>query len=171
MLGGECLPGSGILPGRSEWSRRDHFHHAGFIAHFDFNGFALKLIVALLLANLALAGALRFLRPAESVVAQPEAPLATGPEAAVNMSLEHEIAPTVEISVVETELSDPAGEWRNWVARDPHAAAEWAAQQPAGENRDAVLETACYEIGNVNPAKAVALAESFPSRTKRRSAI
>lgn len=118
-----------------------------------------KLIVALLLANLALAGALRFLRPAESLTAQPEPPSATVPAEVVTVSPEHETTPTFEVSIVEAHLSGPVGEWREWVARDPHAAVEWAVQQPAAEKRDEILEAACYEIANGDPAEAVALAE------------
>lgn len=115
--------------------------------------------MALLLANLALAGALRLLRPAESVTVQPEPPLATEPAEVATVSPEHEITPTFEVSVAEAELSAPVGEWRDRVARDPYAALKWAAQQPADEMRDELLAAACYEIANVNPAEAVALAE------------
>lgn len=112
-----------------------------------------KLIIGLMLASLALTGALRFLRPAESVVAQPETQPATESAEVGSLSPDYEIAP------VDAEVSGPVGELRDWVARDPYAAAEWAAQQPAGESRDAVLVAVCYEIANVNPAEAVALAE------------
>jgi hypothetical protein len=120
-----------------------------------------KPIVALLLANLALAGALRFLRPGQSVVAGPEMPLVTSWVEVVSIAPEREIARTVEISSLDGEASGPVGELRDWVARDPYAALEWAAQQPDGGNRDAVLEAACYEISNVNAAEAVALAERY----------
>jgi hypothetical protein len=116
-------------------------------------------IAALLLASLALTGALRFLWPAESVVAEPETPPATSPVEVVTMSPEQEIARTVEASIVDAGTSGPVGDLRDWVARDPHAAVDWAVQQPAGENRDAVLVAACYEIANFNPTEAVALAE------------
>lgn len=113
------------------------------------------------MTNLALIGALRFFLPAESVTVQPEAPPAATPVKDVSMVPEHEIAPTVEVSVVKSEQTDPVGEWRDRVAQDPHAVLEWAAQQPADENRNVVLVAACYEIANVNPAEAIALAEKY----------
>lgn len=59
--------------------------------------------------------------------------------------------------MIETKPMDQ----HDWIARDPRAAMEWAAQLPGGESRDAALEAACYEIAKVNPAEAVALAEKY----------
>lgn len=68
-----------------------------------------------------------------------------------------EISPTIEAFVPP----DSADGRREWIARDPHAAVDWAAQEPEGEKRDAVLVAACYEIASADPAEAVALAENF----------
>lgn len=113
------------------------------------------LIVGLMLASLALIGALRFLRPAESIVVQPETPLPTTPMEVGSLNPDHEITP------VDAEVLGPVGELRDWVAQNPHAAVQWAEPQPAGESRSAVLEAACYQIANINPAEAVALAEKY----------
>jgi hypothetical protein len=116
-----------------------------------------KFIVAFLLANIALAGALHFLMPA----VHPATRLATPVVEVVTANPENEIVPTVEANAPQVAPSDPTAELRDWIARDPHAAIEWAVQQPLGEKRAEVLEAACFEIANVNPAEAVALAEKY----------
>jgi len=115
-----------------------------------------KLIAVLLPANLALAGALYLLLPGGSSPAHPERPSAPTSTEISNAGPRNPIAP-----ITEAGPPDPADDWHDWVVRDPHAAVEWAARQPADEKRDAVLVAACYEIANTHPAEAVALAEKY----------
>ena len=108
-----------------------------------------------MLANVALAGAFHFVLPVEPSAVRIETRPAPPPIEVV--PVESPSSPTVEVPTVGTKPLSP----REWIAQNPYAAVEWAAQLPDGENRDAALETACYEIANVNPAEAVALAEKY----------
>jgi hypothetical protein len=74
---------------------------------------------------------------------------------------QNEIVPTVEVPVDKSNPSDLADKRREWARQYPRAAIDWAAQQPDDENRETVLEAACYEIANINPAEAVALADKY----------
>lgn len=123
-----------------------------------------KLIVALLLANIVLAGALHFLSPIERPAAHPETPAPASPVEVVTANPQdatrNEIVPAIEVPVDEPNPSD-ADMLREWARQYPRASIDWAVQQPDGLNREAVLEAACLEIANANPAEAVTLAEQY----------
>ncbi|HEX9045465.1 MAG TPA: hypothetical protein VF988_00445 [Verrucomicrobiae bacterium] len=120
-----------------------------------------KLIVAFLLANLALAGALHFLPPCGRPVVHTEPPPAVAPAEIVTANPQTKNIPMVEIAVPKEMPPDPASKLREWARRHTGAAIDWAAQHPDSENRDLVLVAACFEIANTNPAEAVALADQF----------
>lgn len=120
-----------------------------------------KIIALLLLANLALAGALFFLFPTGRPLASLESPSARPPVKVVTGNTRYQITPMADVSSAETKPSGPTGDLHDWIVRDPHAAIKWASQQPADEKREGILEAACYEIANSNPAEAIVLAEKF----------
>ena len=111
--------------------------------------------MAFLLAFTTLAGALHFLFPVARVpevqatnvvtaVADSDAP----PEAVANPAAE-DLAPRSN------------DKFREWVARDAGAALSWAAEQPESDQRTEMLELACDQIAQNDPARAVMLADNF----------
>jgi hypothetical protein len=114
-----------------------------------------KFIVTLLLANLALAGALHFIPPIKPVASAVETPPVSTP-----VEVMVAVAPEA-VSSVAVAPSRSLDELRDWARQDPNAAITWAAQQLAGDDRDEVLATACFQIAQADPAQAVALAGKF----------
>lgn len=116
--------------------------------------------MALLVANIALIGTLQISRPTDSDVAEPATPQrAASPGVIAAAAPSRAIVSSAETSAGDAATTSAVGSWRDWIARNPHSALEWAASQPPSQNREAVLVSACFEIANTNPAEAVALAE------------
>ena len=114
-----------------------------------------KLIVAFLLANFALAGALHFFSPAVHVSEVQTREIKT--------PVENSDPPRA--AVMNTTPDNPAMDsiekFRDWVARDFEAALSWATEQPDSDKRNEMLEAACEQIAQNDPARAVMLAENF----------
>jgi hypothetical protein len=50
---------------------------------------------------------------------------------------------------------------REWARKNPHDALVWMRNAPAGEKRDTVVEMACAQLAESDPARAVSLAEGY----------
>lgn len=110
-----------------------------------------KIIVALLLANLALAGALRHFRMEKPVLSAAEIrPEISPPDATNRLPSANPVSP----GNAPASLDD----LRRWAGRDPAAATAWASCRPA-EERDEALSTVCFEMAQNDPFQAVMLAD------------
>jgi hypothetical protein len=119
-----------------------------------------KLIVAFLLANFALAGALHFFPTVT--------PAVTGAKSEPVIIPASE--PVSNDSVVSTPVAFPYDapsdysleKFRQWAKRDPNAAGDWALNQPDGDRRVEMLEELCLQVGeDGDPARAVTLADNL----------
>ena len=58
-------------------------------------------------------------------------------------------------------LPDDPDEIRQWTREHPNEALAWLPNAASGPQRDAVVEVACAQVAETNPAQAVALAERY----------
>ena len=111
--------------------------------------------MAFLLAFTALAGALHFLVPitrvAEVQTVEAETPIANSDEP----------REVVANPVTAESTPDTFDKFREWAARDVGAALSWAAEQSESDKRNEMLELACDQIAQTDPARAVVLADNF----------
>lgn len=108
-----------------------------------------KFIVAFLLANIALAGALHFFPPVKPVAAVPETQPVNGPGVVIA---------TARMAMTPVAFDFSAGsldKFREWARADSYAALNWAMKQPASSRRTEMLEAACYQAAQNDPAQAV----------------
>lgn len=66
-----------------------------------------------------------------------------------------------EILNLSTNEDDVLNRLRNWARKDPEAALIWGQQQTNDAERSEALTDACFQIAEVNPARALVLAEQF----------
>jgi len=121
-----------------------------------------KLIVAFLLANIALAGALHFFPPVKPAVADAKSesvyiPASPHSEAVSNNSV------STPIALPSDTLSDYSLEqFRQWARRDPKAAWDRALKEPDGDRRVEMLGELCFQMAeDGDPARAVTLADNL----------
>ncbi|MBW8865584.1 MAG: hypothetical protein JF609_11830, partial [Verrucomicrobia bacterium] len=114
-----------------------------------------KLIVTFLLANIALAGAFHFLLPATSVASIPKTQPAHPSVATVHK------AGAAIANVNFATAPDSLDKFRDWARQDSGAALEWASRQPDSDRRTEMLEAACFQIAQDDPARAVILADNL----------
>ncbi len=122
-----------------------------------------KLIVAFLLANIALAGALHFFSPVKSAVAAAKSEPVNIPANPAGEPVSNEAVVSMPVASPSDAPSDYSLEqFRQWAKRDPNAAWDWALKQPDGDRRVEMLEELCFQIAeNGDPARAVALADNL----------
>jgi len=120
-----------------------------------------KLIVAFLLANIALAGALHFLSPVKPVVSVARSETVISPDNEVNKAVSN-ISVSTPAAFTFDASSDSLDQLRQWARQDPDAAWGWVLKQPDDDRRVEMLEELCYEIAqDGDPARAVALADKL----------
>jgi hypothetical protein len=119
-----------------------------------------KLIVAFLLANIALAGALHFFSPIRPAVSIEKSELAKSPANKADSYASVVSTPVVFTSDTPSDYS--LDQFRQWARKDPSAAWDWTLKQPDGDRRVEMLEELCCEIAeDGDPARAVALADTL----------
>jgi DNA-binding transcriptional regulator YbjK len=143
-----------------------------------------KLLVLLLLFNIALAGAFSLFSPLKPVKISTEdkiqsdkqTPEARGQPAkspdiqksrlelklaAVSRPMEPLLESGDEIVNSATNEQETLDELRAWAREDPEAALTWAQQQTNNAERNEALTDACFQIAQTDPERAVLLAEQF----------
>jgi hypothetical protein len=110
-----------------------------------------KYFVMLLLACVGLAGVLGYLllTSFQDFVSENHVPIRTA-----NGNLYSKNTPVGSSSTPRS-----LQELLEWARQDPYGAIEWASWQKMGEERESVLETACYKMAEKNPKEAVREAE------------
>ena len=131
-----------------------------------------RLLVAALVIGLCVTGVVLFHRPpAPMEIASDEAPetiqqtdlepVTQAPEPLLPTP-----QPTLSQSAVATTVAPPEppedpDAAREWARKNPHDALVWMLNAPAGEKRDTVVEMACAQVAESDPARAVSLAEGY----------
>jgi hypothetical protein len=120
-----------------------------------------KFIVAFLLANIALAGALHFLSPVQPAVAVVNSEKVKSPDNRANEEVSNASVSTPAAFTSDTP-PDSLDQLRRWAKLDPSAAWDWVLKQPDDDRRVEMLEALCYQLAqDGNPARAVALADNL----------
>jgi len=81
--------------------------------------------------------------------------------AVIQQPAEASLENIVEVSNLTTNEEDVLSQIRNWARKDPESALVWGQQQPDGAERSEALTDVCFQIAQIDPARAVALAEQF----------
>ena len=89
----------------------------------------------------------------EPVTQEPE-PLLPRPQSTLSHS-------PVATAIVPAEPPEDPDAAREWARKNPHDALVWMLNAPAGEKRDTVVEMACAQVAESDPARAVSLAEGY----------
>ena len=119
-----------------------------------------KLIVAFLLANIALAGALHFFSPVKPAAsgAKSDAVKILANKAVSNAS----VVSTPVAFAAEASSDYSLDQFCQWARKDPSTAWDWVLKQPDGDRRVEMLEELCCEIAQSgDPARAVTLADNL----------
>lgn len=129
-----------------------------------------RLLVAALVIGLCVTGVVLFHRPPDPMeIASDEAPetiqqtdlelVTQAPEPLLpRPTLSHSPVATAIVPAEPPEDPDAA---REWARKNPHDALVWMLNAPAGEKRDTVVEMACAQVAESDPARAVSLAEGY----------
>ena len=131
-----------------------------------------RLLVAALVIGLCVTGVVLFHRPPDPMeIASDEAPetiqqtdlelVTQAPEPLLprpQPTLSHSPVATAIVPAEPPEDPDAA---REWARKNPHDALVWMLNAPAGEKRDTVVEMACAQVAESDPARAVSLAEGY----------
>lgn len=120
-----------------------------------------KLIVAFLLANIALAGALHFFPPVKPAVSIAKSETVKIPVNKANEAVSN-ISVSTPTDFTSDAFSDSLDQFRQWARQDPRAAWDWVLKQPDSDRRVEMLEELCYQIAqDGDPARAVVLADNL----------
>jgi len=121
-----------------------------------------KLIVAFLLANFALAGALHFFPPVKPVVTDAKSEPVNIPANGVSEPVSHDPVVSTPIASPSDAPSDSLDQLRQWARQDLSAAWDWVLKHPDDDRRVEMLEALCYQIAqDGDPARAVVLADKL----------
>jgi len=120
-----------------------------------------KFIMAFLLANIALAGALHFLSPVQPAVSVAKNETVKSIADKANEAVS-DTSVSTPAAFTSDESSDSLDQFRKWAKRDPRAAWDWVLKQPDDDHRVEMLEEFCHQIAqDGDPARAVVLADKL----------
>jgi len=116
-----------------------------------------KIIVAFLLANIALAGALHFFRHVQPAISAAKVEIVKSPAKEADSSVVF-----TPPAFASDNSPDSLDQFRRWARQDPSAAWNWVLSQPDDDHRVEMLEEVCCQIAeDGDPARAVTLADNL----------
>lgn len=119
-----------------------------------------KFIVAFLLANIALAGALHFFSPPKPAASAEKSEAVESPGNTATQAVAEVVVSAP--APFNPDASTPLQQLRQWAKKDPGAAWDWILKQPDDDGRVEMLEALCCQIAeDGDPARAVAFADKL----------